>query len=184
MPGRRKRDYAPHIEPEAAPACFAAGCAQPGMYKAPRSREALNDYCWFCLDHIRERNKEWDYFAGLDAAQIEHFMQDAAHGHRPTWTRESHMRHPMSRLQDALNEFFSAGPTLRRSRPDVPLNLRRALESLELEYPYSQASLKRQYRRKVKQTHPDLNKGDKEHEARFKEITAAYQLLAQTLKKS
>ena len=61
--------------------------------------------------------------------------------------------------------------------------LRRALTTLELAYPYTQKELKSQYRLLVKQHHPDLNKGNKESEERFKQVTAAYTLLAEHLER-
>ena len=29
------------------------GCADPAGYRAPRSRQTLNQYFWFCLEHVR-----------------------------------------------------------------------------------------------------------------------------------
>ena len=51
--------------------CEALGCRLSGEYRAPRARDRLNEHRWFCLEHIREYNKKWDYFAGLDAEEIE-----------------------------------------------------------------------------------------------------------------
>ena len=36
-----------------------------GEYRAPKGRERLNEYFWFCLNHVREYNKAWDYYAGM-----------------------------------------------------------------------------------------------------------------------
>ena len=47
--------------------CEQPGCRLCGEYRAPRARDRLTDYRWFCLEHIREYNKKWDYFAGLGA---------------------------------------------------------------------------------------------------------------------
>src|ERR1044072_4008720 len=88
MPHRKKSDYAPHIPPHKAEPCQWEGCGAPGMYKAPASRDALHEYRWFCLEHIREHNQQWDFFAGLERGDIEFFVRDAVTGHRPTWIRE------------------------------------------------------------------------------------------------
>lgn len=177
----RKTDYAPHIAPEHAPPCHIDGCGERGAYKAPKSRERLHDYLWLCLEHVREHNKQWDYFAGMDGNDIEHFMRDAVIGHRPTWNRETGMRQPFQRLQDALYEFMHAGHKAPKPAPPLSGKLRKALALMEMEYPYTTQELKAQYRAMVKKHHPDLNQGDKRSEEAFKKITAAYRALADYL---
>src|SRR5689334_4757383 len=113
----KKNEYVPHVPPEKAPLCDVRGCREAGCFKAPRSREALHDYRWFCLDHIREHNRKWDFFAGFDRDQIEQFIRDATTGHRPTWNRENGMRYTPQKLQDALYEFLNPGRPAPRARP-------------------------------------------------------------------
>ncbi len=48
----------------------------------------------------------------------------------------------------------------------------------------SEADIKKAYRRLVKETHPDLNPGDKKVEQRFKELSAAYDLLSDKKKRA
>ena len=50
--------------------CAAIGCRDEGLYPAPKSRDALRDYIWFCLDHIRAYNKSWNYYDGLQGAAL------------------------------------------------------------------------------------------------------------------
>jgi DnaJ-domain-containing protein 1 len=186
MPNKRKDDYRPHIPPEAAPGCHVRGCEEPGTYKAPRSRAALHDYQWFCLDHIREHNARWDYFSGMEREEIESFIKDAVTGHRPTWSRESHTRHQyQQQLNEALYEFMHFGAA-KPPRPTPPLSakLRKALAVMDMEYPFSAGQLKAQYRAMVKKYHPDLNRGNKQSEERFKLVTAAYHSLSEHIKVS
>ena len=51
--------------------CAAIGCRYEGLYPAPKSRDELRDYIWFCLDHIRAYNKSWNYYDGLQGAALE-----------------------------------------------------------------------------------------------------------------
>ncbi|MDE3059393.1 MAG: DnaJ domain-containing protein [Pseudomonadota bacterium] len=176
MANKRKNDYAPHIPPETAPLCHAEGCAERGAYKAPLSRDSLQDYHWFCLDHIREHNQKWDFFAGMDAEQIDLFRRDAVHGHRPTWSREQRIRHSWQ-LQDALYEFLHPDAPKPKARPSLPPKLRKSLAALDMEYPYTLQQLKTKYRALARKHHPDANRGDPQSEERFKKITAAYQHL-------
>lgn len=183
MASKSKKDFIPHIAPEKAPPCNVPGCREPGGYKAPRSREALNEYQWLCLEHIRQHNAQWDYFAGVGAEEIEHFVRDSVTGHRPTWTRESRIREQYHKLQDVLYEFLSGGaPARDRTPPHISGKIRRAMAVMDIEYPYTEQSLKTQYRALVKKFHPDVNRGDKKAEERFKQISAAYTLLAEQLR--
>lgn len=181
-PRKTRTDYVPHIPPEEAPPCHVEGCTAPGEYKAPKSRDELHDYLWFCLEHIREHNQQWDYFAGLEPDAIEYFIKDAVTGHRPTWNRESKVREQYFKLHDALYEFLHHNG--RPARPAPPLNakLRKALATMDIDYPYTVQELKVQYRSMVKKHHPDVNRGDKKSEEVFKRITAAYRYLSEHIK--
>lgn len=157
-------------------ACHVPGCKEPGAYKAPASRDAVHQYHWYCLDHVREYNKQWDFFAGLDANEIEAFRKDAVTGHRPTWTRENPAL-KIDQLNDALHRFMHGAQAKAKPAPGLPAKLRNALALLELDYPYTEKTLKIHYRQMVKRYHPDMNKGDKESEEQFKKITVAYKAL-------
>ncbi|MDE3016922.1 MAG: DnaJ domain-containing protein [Pseudomonadota bacterium] len=180
MSYQKKTDYAPHIAPEASVRCEAEGCAEPGMYKAPKSKNRLHDYRWLCLEHVREHNRQWDFFKGFDAAAIEDFIRDAVTGHRPTWSRESRVRQSYHQIQDALYEFLNPGSKAFRAAP-APPKLQKALRTLEMNYPYTARQLKRHYRALVKKHHPDVNRGDKTSEEIFKKITVAYRVLLEHL---
>ena len=41
--------------------CDSPDCQKAGQYRAPKSREHLQDYYWFCLEHVRVYNKSWNY---------------------------------------------------------------------------------------------------------------------------
>ena len=56
-------------------------------------------------------------------------------------------------------------------------------EVLEIESTATEAEIKTQYRKLAKKYHPDLNPGDAEAEARFKEISAAYEVLGNAEKR-
>ena len=65
--------------------CEAPGCKLAGEYRAPRARDRLNEYRWFCREHVRDYNKKWDYFRGLDADEIEKHIRADTTWRRPVW---------------------------------------------------------------------------------------------------
>src|SRR5215218_7969345 len=67
------------------PACERAGCAASGLYRAPKGRGREGQYWRFCLDHVREYNASYNYFAGMSDAAVAAYQKDAVVGHRPTW---------------------------------------------------------------------------------------------------
>lgn len=161
--------------------CDAGGCKAAGEYKAPKSRASLREYWWFCLDHVRDYNKAWDYFSGLSAEEIDEFRKDAVTGHRPTWDRTNGHHYDPAMLEDALARMFGDTPPPQRRFRGVTQKERRAWEMLEFEETGSGRDLKKRYKELVKKYHPDVNKGDKAAEDRFKQVAAAYKFLMQKL---
>lgn len=185
----RKQSYKFTPPPEtAARACASAGCTGAGEYRAPKSREQLHEYQWFCLDHVKEYNQKWNYFSDMDADEIEYFMKDAVTGHRPTWERESQMRARYAdytkKLHEEWQRFFHGReqPQQQAPSPGIYSKERKALAVLDITEPCGADALKAHYRKLVKQYHPDLHQGDKVREDKFKEITAAYTYLVELYK--
>ena len=170
-------------QPEPRP-CTAPGCAEPGLYRAPHSRENLADLHWFCLEHIREYNASWNYFAGMDEEDIDRFRAEDIIGHRPTWplgvgpmsdaanTIADPFRFFARDAEEALNSTQAAKAN-RMVRPEE----RRALAKLELAPETTPPELKSRYKELVKRYHPDLNGGDRQGEERLKDVTEAYAFL-------
>ena len=63
--------------------CDMPGCRECGEYKAPRDRSLAGHY-WFCLLHVQEYNKAWDFFSGMSAAEIEEQIVRSTLWDRPT----------------------------------------------------------------------------------------------------
>lgn len=177
----RKKKKKPEPRPEHN--CAVTGCNEPAPYKAPKSRTHLREYQWFCLDHIREFNKGWDFFDGMNTEQIEKYVYDAIIGHRPTWEREGHWHRNKgadytSRLKDAFAHFFAwEAQENKGKRLAENYRERKAYKVLELEEACTKNELKAQYRMLVKRYHPDMHQGSNEHEEKFKQVTAAYAYL-------
>ena len=169
-------EFANHKDEPYTAKCDMPGCTHAGEHKAPKNR-GLNEYYWFCMDHIREYNKAWNYYAGMSAEEIEWERRKDTIWQRPTW--------PFSR-GDSLGGAGSQASSAQkeRARPGRrPANTAEchAASTLGLETPYTKASLKSCYRSRAKAAHPDLNPDDPRAEERFKELREAYMTLLRPL---
>ncbi len=172
----RPRAYAPD---PGAPGrlCDSPGCALPGEYRAPKSRTALNEYHWFCLEHVRAYNAGWNFYEGMTPGQIEQQTRLDTSWQRPTWPLGSlgRRRYDESTLRDPLDMLDAA--ELRRKRASdarMPPELREPVQTLGLEWPVSMDVLKTRYKELAKRHHPDANGGDRASEERLKLINLAY----------
>ncbi|MFI4999395.1 MAG: J domain-containing protein [Reyranellales bacterium] len=161
--------------------CEAPGCHLHGDFRAPRARDKLDQYRWFCLEHVREYNKKWDYFAGLGAEQIEAHIRADTIWRRPVWPLGGR-RNGGPQIHDPFGLSDDAGlaerppPRMDGSEQLTPAEWT-ALEVLELSWPITQVDVKSRYKELVKIHHPDANGGAREAEEKLKEINAAYSTL-------
>ncbi len=81
--------------------CDSPKCNEKGEYKAPKSRVMLNKYFYFCLDHIKEYNKSWDFYKGMSVEQIENSMRSDTFWDRPSWP----LKNSFKNIFDEFNEY-------------------------------------------------------------------------------
>ena len=161
--------------------CEAPGCRLHGEYRAPFARDRLDQHRWFCLEHVRDYNKKWDYFAGLDASEIERHIRADTTWRRPVWPLGGR-RNGGPQIHDPFDLSEEAGlaekppPRMDGSEQLTPAE-RNAMGVLELSWPTTRADVKSRYKELVKRHHPDANGGSPESEERFKAINAAYSTL-------
>ncbi|HYD30186.1 MAG TPA: J domain-containing protein [Azospirillaceae bacterium] len=183
---RNRARFAPHFRdgPQpAARACDHPGCEAAGEYRAPKDRERLNDYYWFCLDHVREYNKSWDYYAGLSEKEIEEAIRRDTTWQRPTWPLGD-WRAREERMREKVMRDFGMGGGRRGAEAEAEFSRRRmrtpeeeALDVLELAPPVDFPVIKARYRELAKIHHPDANGGDPAAEEKIKKINQAYNIL-------
>ena len=80
-------------------------------YKAPSSPDELNNYIWFCLQHIKEYNKKWNFFSNMSADEIEEFLENDIIGHRKTKKIGAHNKYfeDISKISESIFASFK-GP--------------------------------------------------------------------------
>lgn len=183
-------------------ACQWKGCANGGTHKAPMGRGREGRYYLFCIDHVREYNSNYNYFDGMNDAQVADFQKDAVTGHRPTWKMGvnswgqeadgEHVRRYADRLRthrngrvgrgfvgaDPHGMFEEARARAQEARPLRKLE-RRNLEMLGLPETATKAEIKQRFKDLVKKHHPDRNGGDRSSEDKLREIIQAYNYLKQ-----
>jgi hypothetical protein len=194
---RVKRDQDRRARAEL-PVCQWPGCKAPATHRAPKGRLRASEYWRFCLEHVREYNNSYNFFAGMSEDAITKYQKDAITGHRPTWKIGSvggmggrraarqgagGFRAPDSGADDPFVLFGEAGARWTGDARPAPegrtiLNAqRRAFNVLGLEADAKRADIKSKFKALVKRHHPDANGGDRGSEERLREIIQAYNYL-------
>ncbi len=171
--------------------CDAIKCNNKGEFKAPKSRVKLNEYYFFCLQHIKEYNKSWDFYKGLSVNEIENSMRDDTIWNRPSWPLKGNPY----KVMEQINSFFSHEfNEFNNSEKDnkyfknklLDENLtdeeNTALSILNLKLPLTLEKIKKNYKKLVKIFHPDVNGNNKKAEEKFKEINQSYKTLLRKFK--
>jgi hypothetical protein len=174
------------------PPCEWPDCKAPATHRAPKGRLREREYWQFCLEHVRQYNQTYNFFAGMTPDDITRYQKDAMIGHRPTWkmgmnggkaaSRSRSSRwHAFEDLDDPFCVLHGAGSsraTAGRAEPRAVRNAeRKALDVLGLEPEASAQDVKRRFKALVKRHHPDANGGDRSSEDQLREIIQAYNYL-------
>ncbi len=177
------------------PGCQWPRCDAPATHRAPKGRLRASEYWQFCLDHVREYNASYNFFAGMSEDAVATYQKEALTGHRPTWKMGSiggkrsakrgraEFRGPGWEADDPVSLFGEAGARRgghARTTPEgrkIFNAQRRALDVLGLEADAKRADIKSKFKTLVKRHHPDANGGDRGSEARLREIIQAYNYL-------
>ena len=180
------------------PACEWPNCQAPATHRAPKGRLREREYWRFCLEHVREYNHAYNFFAGMSTDDIARYQKEAVIGHRPTWKMGMNGGRPAARSQSSrrgsaftgaddpfgfFRELGGGGGAWRGSERRAAESRavrnaeRKALDALGLEANASAQDVKRQFKALVKRHHPDANGGDRTSEDRLREIIQAYNYL-------
>ena len=194
-PKRKPNRFHGRVETEGQP-CTIEGCPEAGEFRAPpiygsrRNHDGPGEYRWLCLDHVREFNQGYDYFAGMDAEEIfeaqhpvhgwdsNRRVYDAGPDVPPAWTN---FTDPL----DAIGARFAAGINRRKpSDPSIARADQNALKTLGLgdndAQSIGRSDIRRAYSALVRKYHPDRNGGDRSHEKQLANVIEAYTQLKES----
>jgi DnaJ-domain-containing protein 1 len=159
--------------------CEHEGCNEPGLYRAPKAPDVLDEYRWFCKEHVREYNAKWSFFEGKTEAEM-----NAQNSKDKVWERETKkFTDPETRawarlgIEDAhqvLGGNATQNPGRKSAGRRLPPTERRALEILEAEDNWSKADIRKAYKKLIKVLHPDMNGGDRSQEEQLQEVVWAW----------
>jgi len=170
-------------------ACDHEGCRQPGVARAPKSPELLNEHYWFCQPHAAEYNRHWNFYAGLTDDQIRaRQAEEQVTGGRPTWsfkagkgTREAAAQASRGFFRDAFGIFGQGKAATAAERAATERRLgkleRTALADLDLDATADGPAIRRRYAELLKRCHPDANGGDRSAEHKLQRVLKAYKTL-------
>jgi len=176
--------------------CDWEGCVKKGTNKAPKGRDREGEFLWFCTEHVREYNKNYNYFSGMDDDSVAKYQKSSSTGHRPTWEMGANSwgnkartasggipgsKPWLHRARDPHGLYpggarGGASPEARRQRKLKRLE-KQSLDKLSLHDNATGKEIKSKYKQLVKIHHPDANGGDRSSEDRLREIIQAYNFL-------
>jgi hypothetical protein len=173
-------------------ACEWPGCRRPADSRAPKARDLPGEHYWFCQTHAGEYNRNWNFFAGMNEAQIRaHVDGEVSTGGRPTWqfkaskfSREAAAFSAKAGTgQGYADPFDLFGHKPRpAAEPETPQRRlgkleRQAFVDLDLPETADPAAIRARYAQLVKRCHPDANGGDRSAEHRLQRVLRAYKTL-------
>ena len=169
-------------------ACDHPGCRLAAATRAPKSRDLLNEHYWFCTPHAADYNRHWDFFSGMNDAQVRAYQAGSATGERPTWAFEASRRSREAMAARSSTDRAFADPfglfAAARRRAEQAAQERKigkiergALADLDLDATAQPQAIRARYIELVKRCHPDANGGDRSAEHKLQRVIRAYQAL-------
>ena len=164
--------------------CDWNNCKELGEYKAPVERDNSKKFRMLCLKHVKEFNKNWNYFSGMSDNQIMNFLKSDMTWHKPTQSFSSSDNFFKVLWNNTLkDEFdnkkiksdFNYMRQFKFDNKDI-----KAFEILGLSVGMKWMKIHEKFKTLVKKFHPDMNLGNKKYEEKLKLITLAYTQLKTT----
>lgn len=179
--------------------CEWPGCEANGKYRAPVSPEQLNEYKWFCIDHVRAYNKAWNFFEGWSEDELDAQSRADRTWERPTWDLkdgpkigpqqwphtegQAWARWGFSDPLDVLGDSATQNPGRTDEAPKrrfrrLTREEQRAMDTLGMPHETeSLGAVRARYRELVKDLHPDMNGGARGDEARLARVIRAWDIV-------
>ena len=164
--------------------CEHEGCARKRASIArPKAPDVLDEFFWFCKDHIREYNLKWNFFHGTTEAEM-----NAQMSKDKVWERETKSpfltRKPKAWARLGIedpHQVLGGNATQNPGRRQQPATANcpplsgRAMEILEAKDHWTKGRYSQILQsRLIKVLHPDINGGDRSQEEQLQQVVWAW----------
>ena len=166
--------------------CDWNNCTELGEYKAPVEKDNSKNFRLLCLAHVKEFNKNWNYFSGMTDQEVFSFLKSDMTWHKPTQSFSSSDNFFKILWNNALNEeidksrfnnYLKNNKNFRFTNNDI-----KAFGILGISVGLKWEKIQQKFKKLVKKFHPDMNSGNRKFEDKLKIITLAYTQLKNTYK--
>jgi curved DNA-binding protein CbpA len=164
--------------------CEHPECTEAGKYRAPLHPDNLEEFRWFCLTHVREFNQKWNFFDNQSEEELQRQFAADKVWDRPTkpFRKASAEARAWARLGiDDPHDLLGENATRNPGRGDglglgrkLPAAERKSLDILEAREDWTKVELRKQYKKLIKELHPDMNGGDRTQEERLQQVVWAW----------
>jgi hypothetical protein len=167
--------------------CDWNNCLEVAEYKAPIEKDNSKKYRLLCLNHVKEFNKNWNYFSGMNDDQIFTFLKSDMVWHKPTQSFSSSDNFFKilwnNALKDELDRSKIKSQFNHMNQFTFDSNDIKAFSILGVSIGLKWEKIQNKFKTLVKKFHPDINLGNKKYEEKLKLITLAYTQLKNTYRK-
>ena len=164
--------------------CNWNNCNKIAEYKAPIEKDNSRKFRLLCLEHIKEFNKNWNYFSGMSDTEVCEFIKSDSTWHKPTQSFSSSDNFFKilwnNVLDDGLKINESINGLSRKKQFNFSENDLKAFNILGISVGLKWEMIQKKFKKLVKKFHPDMNSGNKKYEDKLKVITLAYTQLKNT----
>ena len=165
--------------------CDYGGCNEHGEFQA-KTKSAAKFF--YCLNHIKEFNKNYNFFEGMSEEEIIDYQISAIIGHRPTWKSGTNphanyfskfAKNDGGAFDDPFDLFEKDKTSKyeRQSKIKKGKISEKAYKLLDFSSLSSKSDIRKKFKEVVKSLHPDTNGGDNSQEDLLKEVISAYKTL-------
>lgn len=164
--------------------CAWENCFEIGEYRAPTEKDNSKKYKLLCLSHIKEFNKNWNYFSDMSENEIFDFLKSDMTWHKPTQSFSSSDNFFKILWNNALKDDLKSANFINKQNNLKKFKFNnndiKAFSVLGISAGLKWSKVQEKFKKLVKKFHLDMNAGNKKYEDKLKVITLAYTQLKNT----